>query len=67
MLPDDLARPDGLNSYQQEGIEPLVSYRPFPSIPGWLQPYVNRLHVVSPAYPRMLPEHWLDASLSVWK
>jgi hypothetical protein len=67
MLPDDLARPDGSNSHEEEGTQPLLSYHPFPSIPERLRPYVDHLHVVSPVYPRRLPEHWLDASLRVWK
>jgi hypothetical protein len=66
VLPDDVAQPEELNGYRQEGIEPLFSYHPSPAIPSWLQPYVNRLHVVSPVFFHdPLPEHYLNASLSV--
>src|SRR5208283_5522764 len=34
----------------------------------WLQPYVNRLHVISPVFAHEpLPDFWLDASVTVWK
>ena len=68
VLPDDLTRTDELNSYRQEGTGPLFSYDPRPSIPRWLRPYVNRLHVVSPVFAHeQLPDAWLSASVSVWK
>jgi hypothetical protein len=68
VLPDDLTQTDELNSYRQEGIEPLFSYHPRPSISPWLRPYVNRLHVVSPVFFHdPLPDLWLNASVSVWK
>lgn len=67
VLPDDFTQTDELNSYRQEGSEPLFSYRPVPSIPSWLRPYVNQLHVVSPVFFRSpLPDFWLNASVSVW-
>jgi len=68
VLPDDSTPTDELNLYRQGGSEPLFSYHPRPSIPGWLRPYVNRLHVVSPVYAhKQLPDPWLDASVTVWK
>jgi hypothetical protein len=68
VLPDDSTVTDELNSYRQEGVEPLFSYRPRPSIPRWLEPYVKRLHVVSPTFAHdHLPEYWLNASVTVWK
>ena len=50
VLPDDLTTTDELKSYRQEGADALFSYRPRPSIPPWLRPYVNRLRVVSPVF-----------------
>jgi hypothetical protein len=68
VLPDDFTATDELNSYRQEGTEPLFSYRPRPPIPPWLQPYVNRLHVVSPIFAHdQLPDFWLNASVTIWK
>jgi hypothetical protein len=68
VLPDDLTSTDELNLYRQEGTGPLVSYHPRPSIPQWLQPYVNCLHVISPVFAHEpLPDFWLNASVTVWK
>ena len=68
VLPDDSTPTDELNLYRQEGTGPLFSYHPRPSIPGWLRPYVNRLHVVSPVYAhKQLPDLWLNASVTAWK
>jgi hypothetical protein len=68
VLPDDFTLTDELNSYRQEGTEPLFSYYPRPPIPQWLQPYVKRLHVVSPIFAHdRLPDFWLNASVTVWK
>lgn len=67
VLPDDLARPAELNSYQRED-GPVFSYHPRPSIPHWLFPYVSVLHVVSPIFSQhQLPDSWLDASVIVWQ
>jgi hypothetical protein len=62
LLPDEDAR-----TSQPQIAETLLSYRPFPSIPPWLQPYTNPLHVVSPVYPHALPNYWLTASVGVSK
>jgi hypothetical protein len=68
VLPDDFTSTDELNSYLQEGAEPLISYHPRPPIPRWLQSYVNRLHVVSPIFAHdQLPDFWLNALVTVWK
>jgi hypothetical protein len=68
VLPDDSTLTDELNLYRLEGTGPLISYHPRPSIPQWLQPYVNRLHVVSPGFAHeQLPDSWLNASVTVWK
>jgi hypothetical protein len=68
VLPDDFTSTDELNLYRQEGTGPLISYHPRPPIPQWLQPYVNRLHVVSPVFAHeQLPDFWLNASVTVWK
>jgi hypothetical protein len=68
VLPDDLTRTDELNSYRQQGAGPFFSYNPRPSIPQWLLPYVDRLHVVSPVFAHeQLPESWLSASVTAWQ
>jgi len=68
VLPDDLTRIDELNSYRQEGAGPLFSYDPYPSIPPWLHPCVNHLHVVSPIFANVqLPDSWLRASVTAWQ
>jgi len=68
VLPDDFASTDELNLYRLEGTEPLISYHPRPSIPQWLRPYVDRLHVISPAFAHeQLPDSWLNASVTIWR
>ena len=68
LLPDDLTRIDASNSYRQEGTSPQFSYNPRPSIPGWLEPYVNHLHVISPIFAHaQLPDSWLTASVTAWQ
>jgi hypothetical protein len=68
VLPDDPTRGDEFNSYRQEGTASLFTYHPRPPIPGWLRPYVKRLHVVSPVFAhKQLPDSWLNASVTVWK
>jgi hypothetical protein len=68
VLPDDFTRDDELISYQQEAAGPLFSYHARPSIPRWLFPYVNVLHVASPVFSqKQLPDYWLNASVTVWK
>jgi hypothetical protein len=68
ILPDDFARSDELRSFRQEGVQPIFSYDPRPSILPWLRPYVSCLHVVSPVLSgRHLPDSWLNASVTAWK
>ncbi len=68
VLPDDFTRADQLNSYRQEAAGPLFAYSARPSIPRWLFPYVNSLHVASPVFSQSpLPDLWLNASVTVWK
>jgi hypothetical protein len=68
VLPDDFTYVSELASSAQRSGETLVSYSPYPAIPAWLSPYVNRLHVVSPTFPfTALPDRWLKASVTVWK
>jgi hypothetical protein len=68
VLPDDFASTDEVNLYSQKGTRPFYSYHPRPSIPQWLQPYVNRLHVISPIFANEpLPDCWLKASVAIWK
>jgi hypothetical protein len=66
VLPDDFTQTAELESYQRED-DPLFSYRPRPSIPRWLFPYVSALHVISPIFSQsQLPDSWLNASVTVW-
>ena len=68
LLPDDLTQTNKANWYRQGSSTALFSYHPRPSIPQWLMPYVNRLHVVSPLFSRVpLPDSFLNASVTVWK
>jgi hypothetical protein len=68
VLPDDVTNTPELNSYRQEDTRPLLAFDPRPSIPHWLRPYVNPLHVVSPIFAHsQLPDFWLHASVSLWK
>jgi hypothetical protein len=66
-LPDDDSSLGEIATYQ-EGGDLLLSYKPRPQIPEWLYPWVRRLHIASTPFPQKeLPDHWLDASLTVWK
>jgi hypothetical protein len=68
VLPDDFTTVDELTLYRQEGTGQFFSYYPTPSIPRWLSPYVDSLHVVSPIFSQsQLPESWLHASVTVWR
>jgi hypothetical protein len=68
VLPDDSAQADELSSYRQELAGTFFSYHARPSIPHWLFPYVNFLHVVSPIFSQnQLPDSWLSGSVTVWK
>jgi hypothetical protein len=66
VLPDDFPRADRLTSFQQQGDDSIFSYRPLPSLPEWLRPYVSSLRIVSPVFAnRPIPQSWLNASLTV--
>ena len=68
VLPDDFTTFEQLNSYRQEGTDPLFSYHARPSIPRWLLPHVNHMHLVSPVFSQnRLPDFWLEASVTIWK
>jgi hypothetical protein len=68
VLPDDFTQADELNSYRWGATGPLFSYHARPSIPRWLLPLVNRLHVVSPVFSHNeLPDLWLNALVIIWK
>jgi hypothetical protein len=68
VLPDDFTTLDELNSYRQESSSQVFSYHPSPSIPQWLIPSRNSLHVVSPIFSQNeLPDFWLNASISLSK
>jgi hypothetical protein len=68
VLPDDFTTLDELNSYRQESSRQVFSYHPCPSIPQWLVPFRNSLHVVSPIFSQNeLPDFWLNASIIVSK
>jgi hypothetical protein len=67
LLPDDPVDFSRAALCQQRQASMLLSYHPYPAIPSYLQPFVNWLHVISPLYPRPLPDHWLSASVAVWQ
>jgi hypothetical protein len=68
VLPDDFTTSEDLNWYRRESTGQIFLYHPSPSIPRWLLPYVNSLHVVSPIFSQnQLPEFWLNASVTVSK
>lgn len=68
VLPDDFTTVDELNLYRQESTGQVFSYQPSPSIPRWLFPFRNSLHVVSPIFSQdELPDFWLNASIMVSK
>jgi hypothetical protein len=68
ILPDDFTRAGELVAYRQEGTEPIFSYRPYPSIPKSMQPFVRHLQVVSYAFfNRPLPDFWPNGAVIQWK
>jgi hypothetical protein len=67
MLPDDNASLEEVSPYRDEG-ELLFSYEPLPRIPLWLYPLLRRLHIASTPFPLTSPpNHWLQASVTLWK
>jgi hypothetical protein len=68
VLPDDFTTIDELNLYRRESNGQVFSYQPTPSIPRWLFPFRNSLHVVSPIFSQdQLPDFWLNASILISK
>lgn len=66
VLPDDVTTSGESKAYRQAGPRLLFSYDPFPPIPDWMRPLVNRLHVESPIFRDLpLPDSWLRASIAV--
>ncbi len=65
-LPDDFSYADQWTSFQQNGDDPIFSYRPRPPLPLWLRPYVSSLHIASPVFAnRPIPQFWLNAFVTV--
>ncbi len=68
IFPDDPTSVDESSVYLQGNSTLLMSYESWPPIPHWMWPFVDRLHVVSPAFPFVpLPNSWLKASVGIWK
>lgn len=67
-LPDDSSSLNEMRAYQRSSSEVLIAYTPHPSIPGWMEPLVKHLHVVSPGFAfSPLPDSWLSAAVIVSK
>jgi hypothetical protein len=67
VLPDDDISDAGAAPYLHGGNE-LFLYEPNNRFPRWLWSFMKPLHFVSPEFQREpLPDHWLDASVTVWK
>jgi len=63
---DDVSTAD-VAAYIERG-DLLLSYVPRPHIPKWLYPCVRDLHIASTPFPEKgLPEHWLHASVTLWR
>ena len=68
IFPDDVTDATANERYREGNTVVLLSYDPRPSIPNWLRPIVEKLHVESPIFTfTPLPDSWLTASLSKWK
>jgi hypothetical protein len=66
VLPDDEASLADALVYRKRG-QLLFSYEPRPPIPHWLYPFVGSFVLASDIYNQMRPDHWMDASVTVWK
>ena len=67
VLPDDNARFSQVTPYREVG-EPLLSYERRPAIPARVLPFIKLLGVASvPITQTDLPDHWLDASVTLWR
>jgi hypothetical protein len=68
VFPDDPTSEHAIGAYRQQGSDVLLAYTPYPAIPSWIRPLVDRLHVESPEFAfSPLPDSWLTASVTVWK
>lgn len=68
VLPDDDASLSQSGSFLHGG-STIFSYVPCPHLPRWLSLLGRRLYVPSPVLgePQKLSDHWLRASVTVWK
>jgi hypothetical protein len=67
VLPDDDAWLSQVAPYR-EGGEPLLSYERRPAIPEGFYSLIRLLAVASvPVAQNNLPDHWMDASVTLWK
>jgi hypothetical protein len=77
-LPDDNASLAEVTPYRSRQDLPF-SYQPYPAIPNWAHPLVERLEFTSPLFNpwgravqgtlphSRLPDRWLDASVAIWE
>jgi hypothetical protein len=67
VLPDDSASFAGIAPYLDRG-SLLFSYEPYPRIPDWLRPHIERLGFALPGSAHhAIPDRWLHASVVEWK
>jgi hypothetical protein len=67
VFPDDVTTKSASAIYQQAGPSQLFFYASTPSIPNWVRPFVNRMHMESPIFRDLpLPDSWLRASIALW-
>ena len=59
VFPDDVTTLGASTPYRQPGPSLLFSYAPTPSIPNWVRPFVNRLHMESPIFRDSAPSGFL--------
>jgi hypothetical protein len=67
MLPDDNISLAGAAPYLRGG-DTIFSREPYPQLSPWLYKFARHLNIVSPEFEhKEIPDHWLDASVTVWK
>ncbi len=68
VLPEDDASLAQTRSFL-EGGSTIFLYSPSPHLPAWLTSLGRKLYVPSPSIgePKILPDHWLRASVTVWE
>ena len=64
-LPDDRASRAEVSHYINGG-DPIFSYEPRPSIPGWFDFLARHLHFTY-VNSFSIPDHWLNASVILWE